>query len=193
MLNILIFGPPGAGKGTQAEILAERFSLLHLSTGQVIRDMIAVGDPLGLQAQEEMKGGKLASDELVCRIIEKFVEDNRNSNGIIFDGFPRTTPQAVALEKIMANIGEQIDAMIALDVPDEIVVQRIQGRAATSGRADDMSLETIMGRIETYKAQTEVVAKIYQEKGRYFEVDNTVSIEEVSKNVCELVEKIKKL
>ncbi len=191
MLNILLFGPPGAGKGTQADLLSERYSFLHMSTGEVIRSMIARKTDLGLQAEEQMKGGKLASDELVCGIIDSYVAENRASSGILFDGFPRTTPQAVALDGICEGNGTSVTAMIAMIIPDEVVIERIQGRAKVSGRADDMSLDTIKGRIETYKAQTAVVADYYKKQGKYFEVDGTASIEEVNALICEVIEKLR--
>ncbi|MFI3286988.1 MAG: adenylate kinase [Rikenellaceae bacterium] len=191
MLNILLFGPPGAGKGTQADLLAERYSFKHMSTGEVIRSMMARGTELGLRAQEQMKGGKLASDEIVCALVEEYLKENIESGGILFDGFPRTTPQAAELDEICTRCETKITAMIAMIIPDEVVIERIQGRAKVSGRADDMSLDTIKGRIETYKAQTSVVADFYKKQGKYFEVDGTKSIEEVNALICEVVEKIK--
>ncbi len=191
MLNILLFGPPGAGKGTQADLLAERYSFKHMSTGEVIRSMIARGTELGLKAQEQMKGGKLASDEIVCALVEEYLKENIESDGILFDGFPRTTPQAAELDEICSRNSTAVTAMIAMIIPDEVVIERIQGRAKVSGRADDMSLDTIKGRIETYKKQTSVVAEFYKKQGKYFEVDGTKSIEEVNALICEVIEKIK--
>lgn len=190
MLNILLFGPPGAGKGTQADLLAERYSFLHMSTGEVIRSMIARGTEKGLLAEEQMKGGRLASDELVCGIIDDYVAENRASKGILFDGFPRTTPQAVELDKICEHNSTEITAMIAMIIPDEVVIERIQGRAKVSGRKDDSSLETIKGRIATYNEQTAVVMEHYKKQGKYFEVDGTCSIQEVNQLICEVIEKL---
>ncbi len=192
MTNILLFGPPGAGKGTQAELIQKQFPLLHLSTGEAIRSMIARETPLGKLAQEQMKGGKLASDEIVCNIIEQYVIENIEAEGIIFDGFPRTLPQAEELDSIMNRANSSITAMIAMIIPDEMIIDRIQGRAKVSGRADDSSIEVIRGRIATYRAQTEIVAEFYKAQGKYYEVDGTKSIEEVSKEVIGLIEKLKK-
>ncbi len=190
MLNILLFGPPGAGKGTQADLLAERYSFLHMSTGEVIRSMIARGTERGLQAEEQMKGGKLASDELVCSLIDDYVAENIEAKGILFDGFPRTTPQAVELDKICERNSTEITAMIAMIIPDEVVIERIQGRAKVSGRKDDSSLETIKGRIATYNEQTAVVMEHYKKQGKYFEVDGTCSIEQVNKLICEVIDNL---
>ncbi len=192
MLNILLFGPPGAGKGTQAEFLVEKYSFLHMSTGEVIRSMMARGTELGKQAEEQMKGGKLASDELVCGIIEEYVAENLDASGILFDGFPRTTPQAAALDRILEGRDRAVSAMVAMVIPDEVVIERIQGRAAVSGRADDSNLETIKGRIETYKAQTAEVAEFYKAQGKYFEVNGTLTKPEVFEEICKIIDKLKK-
>ncbi len=192
MLNILLFGPPGAGKGTQAEFLVEKYSFLHMSTGEVIRSMIARGTELGKQAEEQMQGGKLASDTLVCGIIEQYVVENSDAKGILFDGFPRTTPQASELDRIMSVNNQQVTAMIAMIIPDQVVIERIQGRAAISGRADDSNIETIKGRIATYKAQTAEVAEFYKAQGKYFEVDGTLSKSEVFEEICKVIEQLNK-
>lgn len=191
MLNILLFGPPGAGKGTQADLLKEKYNLLHMSTGEVIRDMIARKTELGLEAQRQMEGGKLASDEIVCKIIADFVQQNSESSGILFDGFPRTTAQAEKFDEILTPVGEEVTAMVAMQIPDEVVIERIMGRAKVSGRADYMSLDTIKGRINTYKSQTAVVADYYKAQGKYFEVDGTRSIEEVYQSICDVLEGLK--
>ncbi|MFI3298902.1 MAG: adenylate kinase [Rikenellaceae bacterium] len=192
MLNILLFGPPGAGKGTQADILKEKYSMLHLSTGEAIRTMIAKGTELGLRAQSEMAGGKLASDELVCSIISEYIEQNSGATGVLFDGFPRTTHQAVALDNMLKAEGKSVTAMIAMEIPDNVVIDRITGRAAVSGRADDASIDTIKTRIETYKAQTAVVADHYRAQDKYFGLDGTGSIEEVNAKICEIIDQLLK-
>lgn len=190
MLNILLFGPPGAGKGTQADLLKERYNLLHMSTGEVIRDKIARRTPLGVEAEKQMVGGNLASDDIVCHIVGKYVDENRGATGILFDGFPRTTIQAHKFDEILKNNNQSLTAMIAMVIPDEVVIERITGRAKVSGRADDQNIETIKGRIEAYKRQTAVVADYYKAQDKYYEVDGTRSIVEVNASICEIIEKL---
>ena len=158
MLNIILFGPPGAGKGTQAEKLIERYGLLHISTGQVIRDEIKKGSPLGKRAEKEMEGGKLASDEIVNDLIADYVDRHKDAKGTIFDGYPRTTAQAETLDGILRGIGSEVTVMISLEVKDEILIERLLNRGLTSGRADDQNAEIIKNRIDVYKAQTEIVS-----------------------------------
>lgn len=191
MLNILLFGPPGAGKGTQADLLQTRYGLLHMSTGEVIRDKIARRTPLGIQAEQQMEGGGLASDDIVCHIIGKYVDENSSASGVLYDGFPRTLPQAERFDGILEAQGKSVTAMIAMMIPDDVVVDRIMGRAKVSGRADDQNLDVIKGRIATYKTQTAVVADFYKAQGKYFEIDGRGSIEEVNEKICEIIDKLK--
>lgn len=188
MLNIVLFGPPGAGKGTQAEKLQERYGLLHLSTGQAIRDEMSRGSELGRLAAAQMEGGKLASDELVLGIIEKYVEEHRSARGVIFDGFPRTLPQAEAFDRILKRIGTGVTGMVALEVPDDVVIERILARGKTSGRADDQSIDTIRNRIAVYDAQTAVVAEYYKQQGKYRAVDGVGTIDEIFGRLCAVVD-----
>lgn len=188
MLNIVLFGPPGAGKGTQAEKLQEKYGILHLSTGEVIRDEMNRGTELGRLAAKQMEGGKLASDELVLGIIEKYIDEHRSAPGVIFDGFPRTLPQAEAFDGILTRIGTGVTVMLALDVPDDVVIERILARGKTSGRADDQSIDTIRNRIAVYDAQTAVVADYYKRQGKFRAVNGVGTIDEIFDRVCETID-----
>lgn len=191
MLNIVLFGPPGAGKGTQAELLQKKYGLLHLSTGEAIRENIAKGTALGLQAQTQMAGGGLASDQLVCGIVADYVAQHTSGNGVIFDGFPRTTAQAEEFDKIMSQKGLSVTAMIAMEIPDQTIITRITERAKISGRVDDQDPKIIQNRIDTYKAQTAIVADFYKTQGKYFEIDGNGSIDSVFALLCEKIDKLK--
>lgn len=190
MLNILLFGPPGAGKGTQADLLKEKFDLLHLSTGEVIRKNIKEKTALGLRAEAQMAGGALASDELVCSIIGDYVTQNNSARGVLYDGFPRTLPQAERLGEILTAQGQSVTAMIAMTIPDSVIFERIQTRAKVSGRADDQNVETIRGRIDAYNTQTAVVAEFYKKQDKYFEVDGTASIDEVNALISKIIDNL---
>lgn len=191
MLNLVLFGPPGAGKGTQAELLQEKYGLLHLSTGDAIRQNIKNGTELGKQAQEQMAGGGLASDELVCSIVADYVAQNATAKGVIFDGFPRTTAQAVTFDKILTDKGLSVTAMIAMEIPNEMIIDRITKRALVSGRVDDQDPKVIQNRIDTYNAQTAVVADFYKGQKKYYQVGGTGTIEEVFGELCSVIDKIK--
>lgn len=187
MLNLILFGPPGSGKGTQADKLKEKYNLLHLSTGEVIRAELKSGSPLGREAEKQMQGGGLASDELVCGIIGNYIKSHADAHGVIYDGFPRTLPQAQEFDKMLAAAGQPVTMMIALDVPDDEVIKRITARGLISGRADDQSPEIIQNRLDVYKAQTAVVADHYAAQGKYFMIDGTGSIEATFEKLCEII------
>ncbi|MEG0655998.1 MAG: adenylate kinase [Mucinivorans sp.] len=187
MLNILLFGPPGAGKGTQADLLKTRYDLLHLSTGEVIRQNIKNNTVLGAQAEAQMAGGGLASDELVCSIIGDYVAQNSSARGVLYDGFPRTLPQASRLDEILATEAQKVTAMVAMMIPDEVIVARILNRAKVSGRLDDQNIDTIRARIDAYNTQTAVVADYYKKQGKYFEIDGTGTIEDVNLQICKII------
>lgn len=191
MLNIVLFGPPGAGKGTQAEKLQEKYGILHLSTGEVIRDEMKRGTELGKLAAEQMEGGKLASDELVLGIIEKYIEEHKTAPGVIFDGFPRTLPQAEAFDRMLAEEGTKVTVMLALEVPDDVVIDRILTRGKTSGRADDQSIDTIKNRIAVYEKQTAVVADYYKKEGKFRAVDGVGTIDEIFTRLCEAIDSLR--
>lgn len=191
MLNIVLFGPPGAGKGTQAEKLQEKYGILHLSTGEVIRDEMKRGTELGRLAAKQMEGGKLTSDELVLGIIEKYIEEHKTAPGVIFDGFPRTLPQAEAFDRMLAEEGTKVTVMLALEVPDDVVIDRILTRGKTSGRADDQSIDTIKNRIAVYEKQTAVVADYYKKEGKFRAVDGVGTIDEIFTRLCEAIDSLR--
>lgn len=190
-VNIILFGAPGAGKGTQAVRLADRFGLTHISTGQVIRDEIAQGTELGKSMDGYISRGELAPDGLVVDMVADFVAKHKETAGNIFDGFPRTLVQAKEFDRIMAKNGVEVDGMICLIIPDEVSVQRLLLRGLESCRADDFSEEVIRNRIAVYHKMTEVVAEHYEAQGKLYKVDGSGTIEEIFERLSELIEKFK--
>ena len=184
MLNIVLFGPPGAGKGTQAAKLVEKYGVLHISTGDIIRGEIKGGTELGKKVQSYIEKGELAPDSLVIDIIADYLSKNKDAKGNIFDGFPRTIPQAEAFDKMLKNIGAEVSVMVSLDVEDEELVKRLLLRGKESGRADDANESVIRNRIEVYKAQTAVVADYYEKQNKYRPVDGVGGIDEVFGRLC---------
>ncbi len=189
MLNIVLFGAPGCGKGTQSELLEQRYGLSHISTGEIIRKEIASGSELGLQMKEYIGRGELAPDEIVVGMIKNYLAANKGVKGTIFDGFPRTTAQAERFDEVLAAMGEKVDLMIYMDVPEEELVKRILLRGKDSGRADDASEEVIRNRIRIYNEQTAVVADYYLAQGKYEDVPSLGTIDEVFERICAVVEK----
>ncbi len=188
MLNIALFGPPGAGKGTQSEILIKKYNLFYISTGDLLRKEIKEGTKLGLQAKSIIEKGGLVSDEIIVQIIENTIKDNPQANGFLFDGFPRTYIQAYILEGLMIKLNTSLNCLINIDVPEEISVKRLLNRAKTSGRSDDNET-VIKNRLKEYKEKTIPVLKFYKEKGNYYKVDGTKSVEEVTKQIDEIIKK----
>lgn len=191
MLNIVLFGPPGAGKGTQADLLKERYGLNHISTGEVIREEIKNGSALGKSVEEYIARGELAPDGLVIDMIADYVQAHRECAGNIYDGFPRTTVQAEEFDKIMGRHGLSVDLMLFLDVPDEVLISRLLLRGKESGRADDANAEVIKNRIDVYKAQTAVVADYYAKQGKYAAIDGVGTIEEIFGRLCTEIDALK--
>ncbi|MGB3616561.1 MAG: adenylate kinase [Catalinimonas sp.] len=187
MLNIVLFGPPGAGKGTQSLNLINRHELVHLSTGDLLRSQIAAGTALGLQAKQLMDQGILVPDEVVIGMIEYKLAEHQGAKGFIFDGFPRTTAQAEALDVLLARHDTSISGMIALEVPEEELVQRLLQRGATSGRPDDRNEELIRTRVGEYNRKTLPVADYYRAQGKYHAVDGVGAIDEISTRIGERV------
>lgn len=191
MINIVLFGAPGCGKGTQAALLKEHYGIEHVSTGEVIRGHIRRGTELGRQVQACIERGELAPDELVIKMIADYVAEHRDSKGCIYDGFPRTTAQAEAFDQIMAENGLKIDLMIRITVEEQELIRRILLRGKDSGRADDASEAVIRQRLEVYWAQTAVVAEHYKAQGKYVKVDGEGTIEEVFERIVREIEAIK--
>ena len=178
MLNIILFGPPGAGKGTQAEKLIEKYGLVHLSTGDLLRAEIAKQTPLGMEAKAIIDRGELVSDEVVIEMIRNKVKENINGNGFIFDGFPRTTIQAQKLDEMLAKEGVDVDVMFSLIVDNDIVIKRILKRGEASGRSDDQNVETIQNRLNTYNRQTAIVEDHYKVRNKHKHIHGMGTIDE---------------
>ena len=179
----VLFGPPGAGKGTQATAMVEKYSLHHISTGALLRKEIASGSPLGMKAKELIENGCLVPDEVVEGMIESEFRTVKGVDGFLLDGFPRTLAQAEALDRLLAKTGESVTATVSIMIPDEMIMERIKGRALKEGRADDASEDIINNRISTYHKQTEPLIEYYRNAGKYHEVDGTGNIDEVREGV----------
>ncbi len=189
MLNIVLFGPPGAGKGTQSAKLLSHYNLTHLSTGDLLRAEIAASTPLGLEAKKLMDQGLLVPDEVVIGMIDNKLKANPNTKGFIFDGFPRTIPQALALDELLEKNGTSISAMIALDVEEQELVTRLLERGKTSGRSDDQNEELIQKRVKEYLEKTAPVAGFYQGKNKYFTVYGIGEIDEIFRELSLVIDK----
>ena len=166
MFNLILFGPPGSGKGTQSEYIVTKFGLKHLSTGDLLRREIADQTPLGLEAKKFMDKGQLVPDEVVIGMIDTCLDSNPDAKGFLFDGFPRTVAQAVALDRLLAHKKTSISKVLALDVHEEELVTRLLKRGETSGRADDTNEGVIRKRYAVYKAETEAVGQHYDAQGK---------------------------
>jgi adenylate kinase len=183
-MNLILFGPPGAGKGTQAARLKDTHHLAHLSTGDMLRAAVAAGTEVGKEAEAIMAAGKLVSDELICNVVAERIEAPDCAEGFILDGFPRTLPQAAALDKMLAGKGKAIDVVIEMTADEGELIRRIEGRAAQSGeaRADD-NVETLKKRLDVYHAQTAPVLPYYREKGILRTVDGMQSMDAVTRAI----------
>ena len=188
MLNIILFGAPGCGKGTQAARIKEKYNINHISTGEVIRGEIARGTELGQSMQSYIESGRLAPDSIVIGMIRNYLKEHRDAAGNIFDGFPRTTAQAEEFDRILAEDGESVNVMVYMDVPEEELVKRILLRGKDSGRADDASEDVIRNRISVYRDQTAVVADHYDKHGKYAAIDGVGSMDEVFDRICEVID-----
>ena len=190
MVNFLIFGPPGSGKGTQSVRLAEKFNLLHLSTGDMLRAEIAAGTELGKKMGQIMSKGELVPDEVVIEMIAVKIDSTKGKTGFLFDGFPRTVLQTAALEKMLNERGMKIDSMLVLDVNHDELVKRLVARAELSGRPDDMDPAVIENRIDVYREKTEPIIEYCRKKGLYQPVNGVGSIDDIFSRLSEHVSKL---
>lgn len=192
MLNIVLFGPPGAGKGTQSEKIIQKYSLTHISTGDLFRKHLSEGTDLGKLARKYMDEGHLVPDEVVINMVDHKINESKNSHGFIFDGFPRTVPQALALDNLLNKKGTPISGMIALEVPEEELKQRIKERGKTSGRTDDQDDEKINTRLKVYFDETLPVANYYKGQGKFSAINGVGKIDDIFRKICESIDSFKK-
>lgn len=190
MINIVLFGKPGAGKGTQAEFLKEKYKLTHLSTGDIFRFNIKNETELGKLAQTFIDKGDLVPDEVTIKMLQSEVEKNPNSAGFLFDGFPRTIAQAEALDAFLGTKDEMITATIALEADDEILVARLLERGKTSGRADDQDEDKIRNRYQEYNEKTAPLMGYYKEQGKFYAVNGIGSIQEITERLSSVIDNL---
>ncbi len=190
MFNIIIFGPPGAGKGTQSSKLLERYELVHLSTGDVFRSNIKGETELGLLAKSYIDKGELVPDEVTIAMVEDFLATRKDAKGFIFDGFPRTISQGEALDKILTKMGTQIDVVLALEVEENELVTRLLERGKVSGRSDDQSEDKIRNRFAEYNGKTEPLLSFYNDKNILRRINGIGNIDEIFGNLCQAVDSL---
>lgn len=189
MFNLVIFGAPGSGKGTQSDRLIDRYGLHHISTGEVLRDHIARGTELGKIADSYISKGNLIPDDLMIKILADVLDSNASAaKGVIFDGFPRTIAQAEALETLLAERGTRLHAVVGLDVPEEELTERLLKRGLESGRSDD-NRETIRKRLEVYHSQTQPLREYYENRGCYHDIKGTGDVQAIADSIAESLEK----
>ena len=187
MINLVLFGPPGSGKGTQAKLIVDKYDLIHLSTGELLREEIANQSTLGIKAKKLMDQGFLVPDEIVIGMISSKLDANADSNGFIFDGFPRTTAQAEALDSLLSNKNTSISNMLSLKVENQELIRRLLARGKDSGRADDQSEEIITNRIKQYNEKTAPVQNYYSEQNKLKEIEGAGSIQNIAEKISQAV------
>lgn len=188
MYNLIIFGPPGSGKGTQSANIVEKYKLKHLSTGDLLRAEKSSGSELGKQIAKLINDGNLVPDEMIQDMIKPFIINHEYKNGFILDGFPRTTNQAQWLKELIESDGAKINILLSLFVEDTILEERLLGRGKDSGRADDQELETVKNRIQVYHNTTQPVMDFYMKQGKHRKVDGVGSVDEVFERICKVIE-----
>ena len=189
MKNLVIFGAPGSGKGTQSDLLVAKYGFRHISTGDVLRAEIKQGTELGRTAQQFIDKGQLIPDELMIEILASVYDSLCPCEGVFFDGFPRTIPQAEALKKMLAQRGTEVSAVLQLEVPEEMLTERLLNRGKTSGRADD-NAETIRKRLEVYHSQTAPLAAWYTAEGKLHAIKGYGALEEINAALCEVIDNV---
>lgn len=189
MFNLILFGPPGSGKGTQSESLVEKYGLVHLSTGNLLREEIANKTPLGLEAKKFIDQGKLVPDEIVIGMVDSFFDKHKEANGFLFDGFPRTVAQAQALDKLFTLKKTDIAIVLALEVSEEELVKRLLNRGKSSGRSDDTNEEVIRKRFAVYTSETSPVADYYKKAKKFKSIQGEGSVDEINAALRQAIDK----
>jgi|WetSurMetagenome_2_1015567.scaffolds.fasta_scaffold14307_6 adenylate kinase len=185
-MNLILFGPPGSGKGTQSKKLADKYRLMHISTGDILRNEIAQKSPLGVQVKGIIERGELVSDKILIEILHSVIQKNQQVSGFIFDGFPRTIPQAEALDQMMEKDGQTIERVISLEVDDAELLRRLLNRAIESGRTDDTA-EVIRKRLEVYHEHTSPLLDYYNHKGLLKRIHGIGSVDTVFSSICDIL------
>lgn len=188
MFNLILFGPPGSGKGTQSERLVEKYGVVHLSTGNLLRAEIAEKTPLGLEAKSFIDKGQLVPDEVVIGMVDSYFDQHKDARGFLFDGFPRTVAQAKALDKLLELKKTNISTVLALDVNEEELVKRLLNRGKTSGRSDDTDESVIRKRFSVYNNETSPVAEHYKKAKKFQAVKGEGSVDDIFERLCEAID-----
>lgn len=191
MLHVILFGPPGAGKGTQSQKLTQKYGWVHLSTGEILRKEIEKKTPLGIEAQRLIDDGNYVTDDMAFEIIRSEIDRNKGAKGFIFDGFPRTTYQAEKFPEIAQLNGEHKQVLISIEVNEDILIERLLNRAKESGRPDDRQKDIIQKRIQIYHQKTSCVKEYYKSQGKLETVDGNGEIDSIFDKICEVIEKYK--
>ena len=190
MKNFIIFGPPGAGKGSQAVILSKKYNFKHISTGDILREEIKNGTKLGLKVKSLMDQGALVIDTIILEIIENLLNNSKEYSGFLYDGFPRTVNQFAELTKLLDKLGLKVDAVISLIVEEDILIKRMLNRAKIECREDDANPVVVKKRIETYKEQTEPLIDIFIKRGNYYPLMGNTTIENNFKEICNIIDNL---